>query len=157
MKRFIVLACTSAILLTACSANKANQNGPVAVKSELKGTWNLVAVNYDPSFSVKPFGEGLDIKCFQGSTWNLVPNNGKGSYQLTDPNCPSITRNIIFNLTKDGTFSFKVLSPGEKAKNVTAGYFLHFENQTPTSFDLMQNVSDGSTPTQSTYHFQKVN
>lgn len=155
MKKVLLGAIVAIFCATSCSTR--NQSQPVATKYDLKGMWQITNVNYDQNYKVKPFDEGVDIKCFVGSQWNLVPNNGKGSYNINGADCPAISRNIRFDVSKDKQFSFKVIPDGTKAKNTTAGYFLQLYNQTPTSFDLQQNVSDGTQPIQVVYHFEKVN
>ena len=59
------------------------------------------------------------------SIWKLVPNNDSGSYTVIgDDNCPSITQNIIFEITKNKEFRFKRLIQNVKAKNIIDGYVL---------------------------------
>lgn len=156
MRNLLLAGIFGSMMAVSCST--ANQAQTARVDNyNLKGVWQVSSIDYDHNYSIKPFDEGMDINCFVGSQWNLVPNNGKGSYNVGGSNCPQVSRNFMFNVTKDKQFSFKVIPDGDKAKRVTAGYFLQLQNQTPSSFDLVQTVNDGATPINVVYHFQKAN
>jgi len=155
MKKILLTGILASAFAVSCST--ANQAQLMATKHDLKGQWQITSVDHDQKYKVKPFNEGVDSQCFVGSAWNLVPNNGKGSYHLGSEDCPAIDRNIVFNVTKDNQFSFKVIPDGVKSKDITMGYFLQLQNQTPTSFDLVQSVAEGTTPLTVVYHFEKTN
>ncbi|WP_449399162.1 hypothetical protein [Chryseobacterium wanjuense] len=42
---------------------------------KMKGDWQIVSIDYDKQFKVKPFDDGVDAQCFVGSHWRLIPNN----------------------------------------------------------------------------------
>ena len=140
MKKILLAGILGTTFLVSCSTAKQAQ----ASRDDfykLKGNWEVTSVDYEKGYKIKPFDEGADAQCFVGSQWNLVPNNNTGSYSLSGGgDCPTVTRAIKFDVSKDKEFSFKVIDAGVKAKNVTAGYVLDFQNQTPTSFTLVQNV-----------------
>ena len=140
MKKILLAGILGTTFLVSCSTAKQAQ----ASRDDfykLKGNWEVTSVDYEKGYKIKPFDEGADAKCFVGSQWNLIPNNNTGSYSLSGGgDCPTVTRAIKFDVSKDKEFSFKVIDAGVKAKNVTAGYVLDFQNQTPTSFTLVQNV-----------------
>ena len=140
MKKVLLTGMIGTLFAVSCSSANQAQNAR-ADFMKLKGSWEISSVDYDKQYKIKPFDEGADAQCFVGSQWNLVPNNNTGSYALAGGgDCPTITRAIKFDVSKDKEFSFKVIDAGVKAKNVTAGYVLDFQNQTPTSFTLVQNV-----------------
>ena len=140
MKKILLAGILGTTFLVSCSTAKQAQ----ASRDDfykLKGNWEVTSVDYEKGYKIKPFDEGADAQCFVGSQWNLVPNNNTGSYSLSGGgDCPTVTRAIKFDVSKDKEFSFKVIDAGVKAKNVTDGYVLDFQNQTPTSFTLVQNV-----------------
>lgn len=140
MKKILLAGILGTTFLVSCSTAKQAQ----ASRDDfykLKGNWEVTSVDYEKGYKIKPFDEGADAQCFVGSQWNLIPNNNTGSYSLSGGgDCPTVTRAIKFDVSKDKEFSFKVIDAGVKAKNVTAGYVLDFQNQTPTSFTLVQNV-----------------
>lgn len=140
MKKVLLTGMIGTLFAVSCSSANQAQNAR-ADFMKLKGSWEISSVDYDKQYKIKPFDEGADAQCFVGSQWNLVPNNNTGSYALAGGgDCPTVTRAIKFDVSKDKEFSFKVIDAGVKAKNVTAGYILDFQNQTPTSFTLVQNV-----------------
>ena len=140
MKKVLLTGILGTTFLVSCSTAKQAQ----ASRDDfykLKGNWEVTSVDYEKGYKIKPFDEGADAKCFVGSQWNLIPNNNTGSYSLSGGgDCPTVTRAIKFDVNSEKQFSFKVIDAGIKAKNVTAGYVLDFQNQTPTSFTLVQNV-----------------
>lgn len=140
MKKVLLTGMIGTLFAVSCSSANQAQNAR-ADFMKLKGSWEISSVDYDKQYKIKPFDEGADAQCFVGSQWNLIPNNNTGSYSLSGGgDCPTVTRAIKFDVSKDKEFSFKVIDAGVKAKNVTAGYVLDFQNQTPTSFTLVQNV-----------------
>jgi hypothetical protein len=140
MKKVLLTGMIGTLFAVSCSSANQAQNAR-ADFMKLKGSWEISSVDYDKQYKIKPFDEGADAQCFVGSQWNLVPNNNTGSYALAGGgDCPTVTRAIKFDVSKEKEFSFKVIDAGVKAKNVTAGYVLDFQNQTPTSFTLVQNV-----------------
>lgn len=140
MKKVLLTGMIGTLFAVSCSSANQAQNAR-ADFMKLKGSWEISSVDYDKQYKIKPFDEGADAQCFVGSQWNLVPNNNTGSYALSGGgDCPTVTRAIKFDVSKDKEFSFKVIDAGVKAKNVTAGYVLDFQNQTPTTFTLVQNV-----------------
>ena len=140
MKKVLLTGMIGTLFAVSCSSANQAQNAR-ADFMKLKGSWEISSVDYDKQCKIKPFDEGADAQCFVGSQWNLVPNNNTGSYALAGGgDCPTITRAIKFDVNSEKQFSFKVIDAGVKAKNVTAGYVLDFQNQTPTSFTLVQNV-----------------
>ena len=140
MKKVLLTGMIGTLFAVSCSSANQAQNAR-ADFMKLKGSWEISSVDYDKQCKIKPFDEGADAQCFVGSQWNLVPNNNTGSYSLSGGgDCPTVTRAIKFDVNSEKQFSFKVIDAGVKAKNVTAGYVLDFQNQTPTSFTLVQNV-----------------
>jgi hypothetical protein len=140
MKKVLLTGMIGTLFAVSCSSANQAQNAR-ADFMKLKGSWEISSVDYDKQYKIKPFDEGADAQCFVGSQWNLVPNNNTGSYALAGGgDCPTVTRAIKFDVSKDKEFSFKVIDAGVKAKKVTAGYVLDFQNQTPTTFTLVQNV-----------------
>ena len=140
MKKVLLTGMIGTLFAVSCSSANQAQNAR-ADFMKLKGSWEISSVDYDKQCKIKPFDEGADAQCFVGSQWNLVPNNNTGSYALAGGgDCPTVTRAIKFDVNSEKQFSFKVIDAGVKAKNVTAGYVLDFQNQTPTTFTLVQNV-----------------
>lgn len=130
MKRIFLIAaliCTAIIVLQSC-APKTTANGTSAARrGDVTGNWVLTDVSFDgiPDIAVKNFLGESSYKCFINSTWGLT-NSGNGSYSLPGSDlCAAKTQTIFWSVNAaEGTFQFKKLYPGDKAKNVTEGYIL---------------------------------
>ena len=98
-------------------------------------------------------------ECYEGSSWNLVQNNKKGTYTFNSAgaDCPQGTANIIWNLTQEGSdtyFTFKDVT-GIKAKQNTAGYKLRVDQVDASSMRLVQDVNANGKIIQVVYSFQR--
>ncbi|MBB4804782.1 hypothetical protein HNP38_000054 [Chryseobacterium defluvii] len=124
---------------------------------KLKGDWEIVSIDYDKQYKIKPFDEGADAQCFVGSHWRLIPNNYSGAYTLKGGGaCPALTQPIKFEIKSGNTFMFKKIMADTKAKQNTVGYSLNVIDQTTDQFSLEQNVPfDGST-VRVVYNFQRT-
>lgn len=169
MKKTITIM-VLAILLVACksksgttaepvktepvSTTKLDRNAQVAIK----GNWVISSVSYPGSDFIKVSSfEIADSKCFEGSSWNFISNNNKGSMSLTKADCIAFTSPIVWSVNKGGQFVLKVLNAGEKAKRVRDGYVLSLANQTETSFQLVDKINVGGQTKDVIYQFQKQN
>lgn len=124
---------------------------------KLKGDWEIISVDYEKGYKIKPFDEGADAQCFVGSHWRLIPNNYSGAYTLKGGGaCPTFTQPIKFEVKGGNNFEFKKIADGTKAKQNTVGYSLRLINQATDQFSLEQNVPfDGST-VRVVYNFQRT-
>ncbi|WP_292010623.1 lipocalin family protein [Chryseobacterium sp.] len=160
MKKLLLAGILGASLFTvSCSATKNAQTSQNqrAEFLKLKGDWQIVSVDYDKGFKIKPFDEGADAQCFVGSQWKLVPNNYTGSYSLNGGgDCPSFTQPIKFEVTNGSTFMFKKIANGTKAKQNTVGYSLNLVNQSENQFSLEQNVPFDGENVRVVYNFQRT-
>lgn len=167
-KLFLLSVLGSSLIVTSCKTNNAATNsGSVSAQEaqtrradalKMKGTWQIVSVNYDKSFKIKPFDEGADAQCFVGSQWKLIPNNYTGTYTLNGGgDCPSVSQPISFEVTKNNEFKFKKLIDGSKSKAVTAGYVLELQNLSQDQFTLVQNVAFEGQSLRVSYNFQRIN
>lgn len=152
MKKFLFLS----VIIFALGACKSTMDTKSQVG--IKGNWVITSVNYVGSeyFKIRSF-QIADSKCFEGSTWSFISNNNKGEMNLTKGDCPNFSSPIVWSITKEGKFGFKIVEPGEKAKQVQQGYFLTIANQQENSFQLIDRVNVGGRPTDIVYQFQKVN
>jgi len=151
MKKLLSL-CMMLVLFASCGS--LDQKG----QAGLKGNWAITGVTYPGSEYIKVTSfDVADSQCFVGSSWNFISNNNKGSLTLnsTVGGCPSFSSPIVWTVTKAGTFNLKI-TEGEKAKRVTEGYVLTMQNQTETSFQLVDNVTVGGKTVAVTYNFSKI-
>lgn len=155
MKKIIFLNLVA--LLFACKSNPAVK---IDAKpgGQLKGTWNLSAVNYTGSDYIKVNSfEVADSKCFVGSTWKFVSNNNTGEITLNQSSCPAFTTKTTWYINKEGDLIMKFLNEGLKAKKVSQGYFLKVSNQTENSFELIDKLVVGGKASDIVYKFEKIN
>jgi hypothetical protein len=123
----------------------------------MKGDWQIVSIDYDKGYKIKPFDEGADAQCFVGSHWRLIPNNWTGAYTLNGGgDCPAITQPIKFEVKGGNTFMFKKIASGTKAKQNTAGYSLTMINQSTDQFSLEQDVPFEGGNVKVVYNFQRT-
>ncbi|KFF73810.1 hypothetical protein HX13_17530 [Chryseobacterium sp. P1-3] len=149
---------TSLFAVSCSSVNKAaTSQNQRAEFLKLKGDWQIVSVDYEKGYKIKPFDEGADAQCFVGSHWRLIPNNWTGAYTLNGGgNCPAITQPIKFEIKNGDTFMFKKIAAGTKAKQNTAGYTLTVINQTTDQFSLQQDVPFEGGSVKVVYNFQRT-
>ncbi|HBR11952.1 MAG TPA: hypothetical protein DD740_07065 [Chryseobacterium sp.] len=167
MKKIIFGLFGIALVAGSCSTTKsASSDGSVSAGQaqslraevmKLKGEWTISDVDYNKSYSIKPFDEGADINCFVGSAWKLIPNNYTGTYSLNGGgSCPVKTQAITFSVDKYSNVSIKKVGEGEKAKKVGAGYMLRLENPTDNSFTLVQSLNADGSPMDVRYNFVRT-
>jgi hypothetical protein len=128
-----------------------------STQAGLKGDWRISKVSYPGSdfLNVNSF-QIADAKCFEGSVWNFIPNNNKGSMTLDQNGCSSFSSSIVWSINKDGNFILKFLNPGVKAKSVNQGYVLGFVNQSEDTFQLIDNIQVGGQNKQVVYQFIRI-
>ncbi|WP_295232716.1 hypothetical protein [uncultured Chryseobacterium sp.] len=149
----------TSLFAVSCSSvkNAANSQNQRAEFLNMKGDWEIVSVDYDKKYKIKPFDEGADIQCFIGSHWRLIPNNYTGAYTLNGGgSCPSLTQPIKFESKGGNTFMFKKIAAGTKAKQNTVGYSLTIVDQNTDQFSLEQNVPFDGDNVRVVYHFQRT-
>jgi hypothetical protein len=149
---------TSLFAVSCSSVNKAaTSQNQRADFLKMKGDWQIVSVDYEKGYKIKPFDEGADAQCFVGSHWRLIPNNWTGAYTLNGGgSCPAITQPIKFEVKGGNTFMFKKIAEGTKAKQNTAGYTLTLINQTTDQFSLEQDVPFEGENVKVVYNFQRA-
>ncbi|PKF74876.1 lipocalin family protein [Chryseobacterium sp. PMSZPI] len=149
----------TSLFAVSCSSvnNAATSQNQKAEFLKLKGDWQIVSVDYEKGYKIKPFDEGADAQCFVGSHWRLIPNNWTGAYTLNGGgNCPAITQPIKFEVKNGNTFMFKKIAEGTKAKQNIAGYTLILINQTTDQFSLQQDVPFEGGNVKVVYNFQRT-
>ncbi|CAI8902477.1 lipocalin family protein [Chryseobacterium sp. CH21] len=149
---------TSLFAVSCSSVNKAaTSQNQRADFLKMKGDWQIVSIDYEKGYKIKPFDEGADAQCFVGSHWRLIPNNWTGAYTLNGGgDCPAITQPIKFEVKDGNTFMFKKIAAGTKAKQNSVGYSLTLINQTTDQFSLQQDVPFEGGNVKVVYNFQRA-
>ncbi|WP_299676392.1 lipocalin family protein [uncultured Dokdonia sp.] len=107
------------MILSSCGTSKTIKES----KKTLKGNWTLndITYNRDGVFNVTIFGD-TSAECLEGSTWQFIPNNNFGNYEITSSNCPAGKRYFIWALPgsdqTDPTYDI-ILKPTDEKKNST--------------------------------------
>ncbi|SMP30051.1 lipocalin family protein [Chryseobacterium profundimaris] len=125
---------------------------------KMKGDWQIVSVNYDKEFKIKPFDDGVDAQCFVGSHWRLIPNNWTGAYTVNGGGTcgTGFTQPIKIDVVSGNTFNFKKIADGTKAKQNTAGYTLTLVSQSTDQFSLEQNIPFDGENVRVVYNFERT-
>lgn len=166
MKRCVVFSLLVLFLISCKSGNSAAApSAPVAntkidLKSQvaIKGNWQITDVTYPGSeyFKVDSFGIA-DSKCFIGSSWSFISNNNKGSMALNAGGCPTFATPIVWSINKDGMFVLKFVETGIKSKTVKSGYLLRVDNQTESTFELIDRIDVMGQQKDIVYYFSRTN
>ncbi len=153
----IVLLLSFAFLIFACKSNPVT-NLDRKSQVEIKGNWKITTVTYigQEYFKVNAF-QIADTKCFEGSTWKFISNNNKGEMTLNAAGCTTFSSPIVWSINEQGMFGMKIVNAGMKAKKVLEGYYLKVENQTATSFQLIDKMDVGGKMSDIVYQFEKIN
>lgn len=156
---FFKILLLSSLFFTACAGSKEARN----IKSSINGKWHLetIAIEGDNSIlNVKVFNEA-DNNCFIGSSWNLVGNNGTGSYVLMEgkDGCSMLTRNIRWSIYEpageEKKFQFKRLDENNNPLDDNNGYRLSISSLTDSSMRLISPITYNNKQVNIIYNFLK--
>lgn len=155
MKKLIYLLLISTLL--SCGASKTVRTS----KKVMKGSWMLTSVDYNTqhTLSVNLLNDA-SAKCFEGSTWQFVPNNNTGTYTINNTECKASTRHFVFTIqevnAEDGYYDFLLKPTNSKGKSETnAGYRLELTSLTEANMQWTQTVSVNGKPFPITMNFIK--
>lgn len=161
MKKLLFTGMLGASLFAVSCSGVKNAQTAQSQRSEflkMKGDWQIVSINYDKQFKIKPFDDGIDAQCFVGSHWRLIPNNWTGAYTVSGGGIcgGGYTQPIKIDVVSGNTFNFKKIAEGTKAKQNTAGYTLTLTNQATDQFSLEQNIPFDGENVRVVYNFERT-
>jgi hypothetical protein len=83
--------------------------------------------------------------CFEGSTWQFVPNNNTGTYTISNTNCTNGERYFVFTIQEidetTGLYDFLLKPTNEKHKSETnQGFRLSLTQISETNMQWQQTV-----------------
>lgn len=140
MKRIILLI--FAISLVSCGSSKTVRDS----KSAIKGSWTLNSISYDKvgKYNVTLLND-TSKDCFEGSTWQFVPNNNTGTYTINESSCSTGIRHFIFTIeeknAETGIYDFMLKPTNENYKSDTnQGFRLNLKSLSETSMQWQQTV-----------------
>ncbi len=142
MKKLFLFTFT--LCLLSCGTSKTVRQS----KKVIKGDWNLNSISYNQTgtFNVSLLGDASK-DCFEGSSWQFIPNNNTGIYTINDSNCPTGERHFIFTIQEvdpdTGLYDFLLKPTNEKKKSETnnSGFRLKLSQLSDTNMQWQQTVS----------------
>ena len=146
----IALIITIALFTVSCgSTTKVAKEA----RKTFDGEWTLSSITYPNNpgnFNVTLFNEAT-ASCFQGSTWDFVSNNNRGTYNVSGSGCDATTNNFIWSIDEENTpageYDFLLKPTDEKYKSTTGNQGFRINLQSVTQYNMIweQTVSlDGS-------------
>ncbi|NMH89206.1 lipocalin family protein [Flavivirga algicola] len=146
-----------AISLISCGTSKTVRDS----KKVIKGDWVLNSITYSEkgTYNVNLLSDSSK-ECFEGSTWQFVPNNNTGIYNINGPGCSSGIRNFVFTIQEidpqTGLYDFLLKPTNEKYKSETnRGFRLKLISLSDATMQWEQTVSVGGKPFTITMNFNK--
>ncbi len=131
------------ITLLSCGTSKTVRQS----KKVIKGDWTLSSISYNQTgtFNVSLLGDASKA-CFEGSSWQFIPNNNTGIYTINDSNCSTGERHFIFTIQEvdpdTGLYDFLLKPTDEKKKSETnSGFRLKLSQLSDTNMQWQQAVS----------------
>ena len=145
------------ITLLSCGGTKTVRES----KKVMKGDWTLSSINYNQpgTFKVKLLNDASK-ECFEGSTWQFIPNNNTGNYTVNNTNCSTGMRYFIFTIQEidesTGLYDFLLKPTNEKKKSETnSGFRLQLTQLSDTDMQWRQTVSIEGKPFTINMNFTK--
>ena len=132
--------------LISCGSSKTIRDS----KKTIKGDWTLSTITYSKTgkYNVTLLND-TSKDCFEGSTWQFVPNNNTGTYSINEPSCSTGVRNFVFTIqevnAETGLYDFLLKPTNEKSKSDTnQGFRLSLKSLSETAMQWQQTVmADG--------------
>lgn len=148
MKKYIVLIAIT-VMVAACGPSKTAREA----RKTFNGAWTLESVEYPQDsgeFNVTLLNDA-SASCFEGSTWDFVSNNNRGTYQVQGTNCESGERHFIWSIdeenTPEGIYDFLLKPTDEDFESTTGnqGFRLNLRSLSQNEMVWEQTVNlDGS-------------
>ena len=146
------------LLIVGCGATKTVRES----KKVIKGNWVLNSINYSESgtYNVTLFND-VSKQCFEQSTWQFIPNNNTGLYNISDTNCATGERNFIFTIQEvdetTGLYDFLLKPTDEKGNSETnKGFRLKLTQLSEAAMQWQQTVSVNGKPFTINMNFSKL-
>ena len=156
MKKAIILL-VSVVVLASCGTSKTVRTS----KKVMKGNWTLNNITYSETgnYNVNLLND-VSKTCFEGSTWQFVPNNNSGIYTINDANCATGARHFIFTIQEideaTGLYDFLLKPTNEKHKSETNhGFRLRLSALSDAAMEWKQTLNVDGKPFTISMNFTK--
>ena len=140
MKKFLLVFI--GVCFLSCGASKTVRDS----KKVIKGNWTLSSIDYSKTgtYNVTLLNDA-SRECFEGSTWQFIPNNNTGNYNISKPSCSSGDRYFVFTIDEvdesTGLYDFLIKPTNEKGKSETnQGFRMKLTLLTETDMQWQQTV-----------------
>lgn len=155
MKKLLLLLL--AIGLVSCGTSKTVRTS----KKVIKGEWTLNSITYSEAgtYNVNLLNDASKV-CFEGSSWQFIPNNNTGVYTINNASCATGARNFVFTIQEidpeTGLYDFLLKPTDEKHKSETnQGFRLRLKALSEVDMQWQQTVSVDGKPFTITMNFKK--
>jgi len=145
------------LMILSCGTSKTVRDS----KKVIKGEWTLSSITYSTAgkYNVTLLND-TSKDCFEGSTWQFIPNNNTGTYTINETSCSTGPRNFVFTIQEvnkeTGLYDFLLKPTNEKQKSETnQGFRLSLTSLTDTIMQWQQTVSVDGKPFIITMNFNK--
>ncbi len=146
-----------AIVFSACGASKTVRLS----RKVIKGSWTLNTITYSAAgtYNVTLLSDATK-ECFEGSTWQFVPNNNTGTYAISDANCSAGQRYFVFTIQEidpeTGLYDFLLKPTNEKYKSDTKqGFRLKLTSLSDSVMQWQQSLTVEGKPFTISMNFSK--
>lgn len=156
MKPIVILLISLSLL--SCGTSKTVRDS----KKVIKGNWTLNSITYNKAGTYKVnLLNDASKDCFEGSTWQFVPNNNTGTYTINNPNCSVGQRYFVFTIQEmdatSGLYDFLLKPTNEKHKSETnQGFRLKLSSLSDDVMQWQQTVTVDGSPFTITMNFSKL-
>lgn len=147
-----------AIGLFSCGTSKTVRES----KKVIKGEWTLSSISYSETgtYNVTLLNDASKT-CFEGSSWQFIPNNNTGVYTINKASCSTGVRNFVFTIQEidpqTGLYDFLLKPTNEKNKSDTnQGFRLSLKSLSEAAMQWQQTVSVDGKPFTITMNFNKL-
>lgn len=155
MKKSLLLLISLFIL--SCGTSKTVRTS----KRTIKGNWTLNSITYNKAgtYNVSLLND-VSKMCFEGSTWQFVPNNNTGIYTINGANCATGDRHFVFTVqevdAETGLYDFLLKPTNEKYKSETnKGFRLKLTALSESNMQWQQSVNVEGQPFKINMNFNK--
>jgi hypothetical protein len=145
------------LMILSCGTSKTVRDS----KKVMKGQWTLSSITFNTAgqYNVTLFNDASK-DCFEGSTWQFIPNNNTGIYTINNASCAIGARNFVFTIqeidSQTGLYDFLLKPTNEKYKSDTnQGFRLSLTSLSEMEMQWQQTVSVDGKPFTITINFKK--
>ena len=157
MKKIVMLIALT-LVLASCNTTKTVRDS----KKIMKGDWTLSSITYNQqgTFNVTLLDD-VSKACFEGSSWQFIPNNNTGMYTINNNDCSTGERYFIFTIqevnAETGLYDFLLKPTNEKNKSETnQGFRLKLTELSDTDMQWQQTLSVDGIPFIINMNFTKL-